>query len=71
MAASPGGVKAGTRLVKVMINGQSVNFRPELTSFLVLSSSSSKRSSASRSPWVRCRRLYGANAFVATVNVIT
>ena len=28
------GVEAGTRLVKVMINGQSANFRPELNSFL-------------------------------------
>lgn len=66
-----GGVKAGTRLVKVMINGQSVNFRPELTSFLgpeFIPIEAVERVEIAKGP---LSALYGANAFVATVNVIT
>ncbi len=66
-----GGVKAGTRLVKVMINGQSVNFRPELTSFLgpeFIPIEAVERVEIAKGP---LSALYGANAFLATVNVIT
>jgi outer membrane receptor protein involved in Fe transport len=66
-----GGVKAGTRLVKVMINGQSVNFRPELTSFLgpeFIPIEAVERVEIAKGP---LSALYGANAFIATVNVIT
>lgn len=66
-----GGVKAGTRLVKVMINGQSVNFRPELTAFLgpeFIPIEAVERVEIAKGP---LSALYGANAFIATVNVIT
>lgn len=66
-----GGVKAGTRLVKVMINGQSVSFRPELTAFLgpeFIPIEAVERVEIAKGP---LSALYGANAFIATVNVIT
>ncbi len=66
-----GGLRAGTRIVKVMINGVSVNFRPELTAFLgpeYLPVQMIERVEVAKGP---LSALYGANAFVATVNVIT
>jgi outer membrane receptor protein involved in Fe transport len=66
-----GGVRAGTRLVKVMINGVAVNFRPDLRAFLgpeYLPVAAVERIEIAMGP---LSSLYGANAFIATVNVIT
>jgi iron complex outermembrane receptor protein len=66
-----GGLRAGTRLVKVMINGVAVNFRPDLRAFLgpeYLPVSVIERIEIAFGP---LSSLYGANAFIATVNVIT
>jgi iron complex outermembrane receptor protein len=66
-----GGLRAGTRLVKVMINGVAVNFRPDLRAFLgpeYLPVAAVERIEIAMGP---LSSLYGANAFVATVNVIT
>lgn len=66
-----GGLRAGTRVVKVMINGVPVNFRPELTAFLgpeYIPVEMIERVEIAKGP---LSALYGANAFVATVNVIT
>jgi iron complex outermembrane receptor protein len=66
-----GGLAAGTRIVKVMINGQVVGFRPELTAFLgpeFLPIGTVERIEVAKGP---LSSLYGANAFLATVNVIT
>jgi outer membrane receptor protein involved in Fe transport len=66
-----GGLRAGTRLVKVMINGVAVNFRPDLRAFLgpeYLPMDAIERIEIAMGP---LSALYGANAFIATVNVIT
>ena len=66
-----GGLAAGTRIVKVMINGQVVGFRPELSAFLgpeLLPLDAIERVEIAKGP---LSSLYGANAFLATVNVIT
>jgi outer membrane receptor protein involved in Fe transport len=66
-----GGLRAGTRLVKVMINGVAVNFRPDLRAFLgpeYLPVAAIERIEIAMGP---LSSLYGANAFIATVNVIT
>jgi iron complex outermembrane receptor protein len=66
-----GGVEAGTRIVKVMIDGQAVNFRPLLTAFLgpeFIPMEAVERIEIAKGP---LSALYGANAFLATVNVIT
>jgi outer membrane receptor protein involved in Fe transport len=66
-----GGLRAGTRLVKVMINGVAVNFRPDLRAFLgpeYLPVAVIERIEIAMGP---LSSLYGANAFIATVNVIT
>jgi outer membrane receptor protein involved in Fe transport len=66
-----GGLRAGTRLVKVMINGVAVNFRPDLRAFLgpeYLPIAAVERIEVAMGP---LSSLYGANAFIATVNVIT
>jgi outer membrane receptor protein involved in Fe transport len=66
-----GGLRAGTRLVKVMINGVAVNFRPDLRAFLgpeYLPIAAVERIEIGMGP---LSALYGANAFIATVNVIT
>jgi outer membrane receptor protein involved in Fe transport len=65
------GLRAGTRLVKVMINGVAVNFRPDLRAFLgpeYLPIAAVERIEVAMGP---LSSLYGANAFIATVNVIT
>lgn len=66
-----GGLRAGSRIVKVMINGVAVNFRPDLTAFLgpeFIPMEAVERVEIARGP---LSSLYGANAFLATVNVIT
>jgi iron complex outermembrane receptor protein len=66
-----GGLGAGSRLVKVMINGTPVNFRPELTAWLGLEyipMDTVERIEVVQGP---LSALYGANAFIATINVIT
>jgi outer membrane receptor protein involved in Fe transport len=66
-----GGFRAGSRLVKVMIDGTAVNFRPDLRAFLgpeYLPVAAIERIEIAMGP---LSSLYGANAFIATVNVIT
>jgi len=66
-----GGLRAGTRIVKVMINGIPVSFRPDLTAFLgpeFIPVQMIERVEIAKGP---LSSLYGANAFLATVNVIT
>lgn len=66
-----GGFRGGTRIVKVMIDGQAVNFRPELMAFWgeeYLPIEAIERVEVAKGP---LSALYGADAFLATVNVIT
>lgn len=66
-----GGLRAGTRILRVMINGVQVNFRPDLTAFIgpeYIPMEAVERIEIAKGP---LSALYGANAFLATVNVIT
>ncbi|WP_437320999.1 TonB-dependent receptor plug domain-containing protein [Sorangium sp. So ce385] len=66
-----GGLRAGSRIVKVMINGHSVIFQPDLTALLgpeYIPIECVERVEIAKGP---LSSLYGANAFLATVNVIT
>ena len=66
-----GGIGAGSRIVKVMINGVTVSFRPNLHAFLgpeFIPMSAIERIEIAKGP---LSALYGANAFLATVNIIT
>jgi outer membrane receptor protein involved in Fe transport len=66
-----GGLRASTRLVKVMINGMPVDFRPDLSAFIgpeYIPMQLVERIEVVLGP---LSALYGANAFIATVNVIT
>jgi iron complex outermembrane receptor protein len=66
-----GGVRGGTRIVKLMINGVPVSYRPERTAFLgpeYIPIEAVERVEVVQGP---LSALYGANAFLATVNVIT
>ncbi|WP_437995349.1 TonB-dependent receptor [Sorangium sp. So ce185] len=66
-----GGLRAGSRIVKVMINGHSVIFQPDLTALLgpeYIPIECVERVEIAKGP---LSALYGANAFLATVNVIT
>lgn len=66
-----GGLNAGTRIVKVMIDGTVVDFRPDLTAFLgseFIPIEVVERVEIAKGP---LSALYGANAFLATVNIIT
>ncbi len=66
-----GGFRAGTRIVKIMVNGVAVSFRPDLTAFLgpeYIPVEMIERVEVAKGP---LSALYGANAFLATVNVIT
>lgn len=66
-----GGLRAGTRVVRVMIDGQPVHFRPMLSAFLgpeYIPMEAVERIEVAKGP---LSALYGANAFIATVNVIT
>ncbi len=66
-----GGPRAGTRIVKIMINGYPISFRPDLTAFLgpeFIPIEAVEHVEIVKGP---LSALYGANAFIATVNVIT
>jgi iron complex outermembrane receptor protein len=66
-----GGLRSGSRLVKVMINGTAVNYRPDLSASLgpeFIPMESVDRVEIAKGP---LSALYGANAFIAVVNVIT
>jgi iron complex outermembrane receptor protein len=66
-----GGYRGGTRVVKIMIDGFPVNFRPDLEAFIgpeFIPVEVIERVEVAKGP---LSALYGANAFLATVNVIT
>jgi outer membrane receptor protein involved in Fe transport len=66
-----GGLHAGSRILKVMINGVEVNFRPDLAAFLgpeYIPIEAIERVEVARGP---LSAIYGANAFLAIVNVVT
>lgn len=66
-----GGFRGGTRIVKVMIDGVPISFRPDLEAFLgpeFIPVEAIERVEIAKGP---LSALYGANAFLATVNVIT
>ena len=66
-----GGLRSGTRIIKVMINGVAVSFRPDSNAFIgeeFLPIDSIQTIEIAKGP---LSSLYGANAFLATVNVIT
>jgi iron complex outermembrane receptor protein len=66
-----GGYRGGTRIVKVMIDGVPISFRPDLEAFLgpeFIPIEAIERVEIAKGP---LSALYGANAFLATVNVIT
>ncbi|MDF3065502.1 MAG: hypothetical protein K0R38_1103 [Polyangiaceae bacterium] len=65
------GLRGGTRLVKIMINGTPVNFRPDLRAFIgpeYIPIEAVEQIEVVKGP---LSALYGANAFIATINVIT
>jgi outer membrane receptor protein involved in Fe transport len=66
-----GGFRASTRLIKVMIDGVAVNFRPDLAAFIgpeFIPVEVIDRVEIAKGP---LSAIYGANAFLAVVNVIT
>lgn len=66
-----GGLQSGSRLVKVMIDGIAVSYRPDLSAFLgpeFIPIEAVERIEVAKGP---LSALYGANAFIATINVIT
>ena len=66
-----GGLRAGTRIVRMMINGVEVAFRPDLTAFIgaeLIPLELVERVEIVQGP---LSAVYGANAFLATINVIT
>jgi outer membrane receptor protein involved in Fe transport len=66
-----GGLRGGTRIVRIMIDGEQVSFRPDLTAFIgpeYIPMEAIERVEIAKGP---LSALYGANAFLATVNVIT
>lgn len=66
-----GGMRAGSRVVKVMIDGQPVSFRPGSQNFLgkeLIPISAIKQIEIIRGP---VSALYGANAFLGVINIIT
>ncbi|HEX6274818.1 MAG TPA: TonB-dependent receptor [Polyangiaceae bacterium] len=65
------GYRGGTRIVKIMVDGFPVNFRPDLEAFIgpeFIPMEAIERVEVAKGP---LSALYGANAFLATVNVIT
>jgi len=65
------GLHAGTRILKIMINGTDVSFRPDLNALIgpeFIPIEVVERIEIARGP---LSALYGANAFLATVNVVT
>jgi outer membrane receptor protein involved in Fe transport len=66
-----GGYRGGTRIVRVMVDGFPINFRPDFEVFLgpeFIPIEAIERVEIAKGP---LSALYGANAFLATVNVIT
>ncbi len=66
-----GGINAGTRIIKLLINGVAVSFRPTLHAPLgpeFIPVAAIERVEIAKGP---LSALYGANAFMATINVIT
>jgi outer membrane receptor protein involved in Fe transport len=66
-----GGLRSGSRIIKVMINGIEVTFRPDLSAFLgpeYIPIEAVRQVEIARGP---LSALFGANAFLATVNVVT
>lgn len=66
-----GGLRGGTRIVRIMINGVPVSFRPDLTAFLdqsYIPFEAIERIEIAKGP---LSALYGANAFLATINIVT
>ena len=66
-----GGIRASTRIVKVMIDGMAVNFRPDLAALIgpeFIPVEAIDRVEIAKGP---LSAIYGANAFLAVVNVIT
>jgi outer membrane receptor protein involved in Fe transport len=66
-----GGLRSGSRLVRIMVNGVPVNFRPDLSAFLGpenIPIEAVERVEIAKGP---LSALYGANAFLAVVNIIT
>ena len=66
-----GELRGASHLIKVLINGQSVSFRSETTNFLgaeLIPLDAIERVEVIRGP---ASALYGANAFLGVVNVIT
>jgi outer membrane receptor protein involved in Fe transport len=66
-----GGIRASTRIVKVMIDGIAVNFRPDLAALIgpeFIPIEAIDRVEIAKGP---LSAIYGANAFLAVVNVIT
>jgi len=66
-----GGIRASTRIVKVMIDGIAVNFRPDLAAMIgpeLIPIEAIDRVEIAKGP---LSAIYGANAFLAVVNVIT
>ena len=66
-----GGYQGTTRIVKFMINGFPISFRPNLEAFIgpeFIPMEAVERVEVAKGP---LSALYGANAFLATVNVIT
>jgi iron complex outermembrane receptor protein len=64
------GIQSGTRLIRVMINGVPVSFRPDMIAFIgpeYIPMEVVERVEVALGP---LSALYGANAFLATVNVI-
>lgn len=66
-----GGLRGYSRIVKVMINGQPVSFRPDTTNFIgpeLVPMEAVARIEVVRGP---ASSLYGANAFLGVVNIVT
>ena len=66
-----GGIRASTRIVKVMIDGIAVNFLPDLAALIgpeFIPIEAIDRVEIAKGP---LSAIYGANAFLAVVNVIT
>lgn len=65
------GLRGGSRIMRIMINGIEVTYRPDLTAFLgmeFIPFDTIERIEIAKGP---LSALYGANAFLATVNIIT
>lgn len=66
-----GGMRGWSRVVKVMINGQAVSFRPSSENFLgeeLIPIAAIERIEVIKGP---ASALYGANAFLGVINIIT